>query len=336
MGTQSVIQSVSAGELFDYLNSSFHMVWETCQNSRKRNITSDAIRTEHSDLAGFLNLIHLHKVQLIGPEEISWLDALDARSRWEALIQLQNLDVLAMIVCDGQTLPGDLVESTNETGIPVWSSRESGIELLSHIQHYLTQQLAQVITYHGVFMEVFSVGVIITGASGTGKSELALELISRGHRLVADDAPEFSKIAPDTLAGHCPEVLTDCIEVRGLGILNVRAMFGDSAVITTKYLKLIVHLELMTEEMFLKDAETARLTGSESSVNLLGIDIPMTTLPVAPGRNLAVLVEAAVRNHALKMQGYHSADKFIERQRRIMQDDPESHEAAEPGESDGQ
>lgn len=324
MGTQSVVQSVSAADLFDFLSSNFHIVWETCQNSRNRNITSDAIQSEHSDLAGFLNLIHMHKVQLIGPEEISWLDALDARSRWEALIQLQNLDVMALIVCDAQTLPGDLVESTNETGIPVWSSRESGIELLAHIQHYLTLQLAQVITYHGVFMEVFSVGVIITGESGTGKSELALELISRGHRLVADDAPEFSKIAPDTLAGHCPDILKDCIEVRGLGILNVRAMFGDSAVITTKYLKLIVHLELMKEDMFLKDAEQARLTGSESSVNLLGIDIPMTTLPVAPGRNLAVLLEAAVRNHALKMQGYHAADKFIERQRQIMQDDSDT------------
>ena len=112
MGTQSVVQSVSAADLFDFLSSSFHIVWETCQNSRNRNITSDAIQSEHSDLAGFLNLIHMHKVQLIGPEEIRWLDALDARSRWEALIQLQNLDVMALIVCDAQTLPGDLVEST--------------------------------------------------------------------------------------------------------------------------------------------------------------------------------------------------------------------------------
>lgn len=324
MATGGIRQTLTASELFDYLNQGFSLLWETCSGAGNRQLHSDTVESSQSDLAGFLNLIHNHKVQLIGPDEIRWLDALDARSRWETLIQLQNLDVLALIITDGQPLPGDLVEATNESGIPIWSSVDPGVELLSHIQHFMTRQLAQQITCHGVFMEVFSVGVIISGASGTGKSELALELISRGHRLVADDAPQLSKIAPDTLTGHCPELLRDCLEVRGLGILNVRAMFGDSAVITSKYLKLIIHLELLSPEMFQGELEENRLVGNISSKQLLGIDIPMITLPVAPGRNLAVLVEAAVRNHALKLQGYHAAEEFMMRQRRMLSQGAES------------
>jgi len=319
-------QTLTASGLFEYLKQGFEVIWETCPGALNRQIHSDAIESSQSDLAGFLNLIHNHKVQLIGPDEIHWLDSLDARSRWETLTQLQNLDVLALIITDGQQLPGDLVEATNETGIPIWRSADRGVELLSHIQHFMTRQLAQQITCHGVFMEVFSVGVIISGASGIGKSELALELISRGHRLVADDAPQLSRIAPDTLTGHCPELLRDCLEVRGLGILNVRAMFGDSAVITSKYLKLIIHLELLNPDMFQGELEENRLVGNISSKKLLGIEIPMITLPVAPGRNLAVLVEAAVRNHALKLQGYQAADEFMSRQRRMMSQEDESDE----------
>ena len=170
-------------------------------------------------------------------------------------------------------------------------------------------------TLHGVFMDVLGMGVLIMGDSGTGKSELALELVSLGHRLIADDAPEFSRIASETISGSCPFGMNAFLEVRGLGILNVQALFGDSAIKKDKYLRLIVHLEQMTPERLRK---IDRLQGDYRLRNVLGVDIPEIWLPVAPGRNLAVLLECAVRNHSLKIQGYNAADDFCEQQRQAM------------------
>jgi len=172
------------------------------------------------------------------------------------------------------------------------------------------------VTLHGVFLEVFSIGVLITGEPGSGKSELALELVSRGHRLVADDATEFTLIAPDVIDGACPDLLQDLLEVRGLGVLNIREMFGHTAVKPSKYLRLVIHLKpmLVGEET---DAMT-RLTGDVSRRNVLDVDVPKITIPVAPGRNLAVLVEAAVRSHVLKSKGIDPAQTFIDRQAHQM------------------
>ncbi|HDN27722.1 MAG TPA: HPr(Ser) kinase/phosphatase, partial [Thioploca sp.] len=170
-------------------------------------------------------------------------------------------------------------------------------------------------TLHGVFMDVLGMGVLIMGDSGTGKSELALELVSRGHRLIADDAPEFSKIGPQIISGASPFGMNAFLEVRGLGILNVQALFGDSAIKKDKYLRLIVQLEQMTPERL---QNIDRLQGDYRVRHILGVDIQEIGLPVAPGRNLAVLLECAVRNHSLKVQGYNAADEFCELQRQAM------------------
>jgi HPr kinase/phosphorylase len=175
--------------------------------------------------------------------------------------------------------------------------------------------LAQRTTLHGVFMDVLGVGVLIMGDSGTGKSELALELVSRGHRLIADDAPEFSRVDMDTISGTSLWGLTPFLEVRGLGILNVQALFGDSAIKREKHLRLIVQLEQMTPER-LRNID--RLQGDYRGRRVLGVDIPEIGLVVAPGRNLSVLLECAVRNHSLKVQGYNAADDFCERQQQAM------------------
>ena len=167
---------------------------------------------------------------------------------------------------------------------------------------------------------VFSIGVLITGDSGSGKSELALELITRGHRLIADDAPVMTLIAPDILDGTCPELLQDCLEVRGLGVLNVRAMFGDSAIKSNKYLRLIVHLDLAAFENAAARNEIDRLHGDVSYRNILGLEVPVITIPVAPGRNIAVIVEAAVRNHNLKLKGYDAAAEFLKRHEDFLTD----------------
>ena len=177
---------------------------------------------------------------------------------------------------------------------------------------YLARGLARQITLHGVLMEVNSIGVLITGESGTGKSELALELITRGHRLVADDAPEFTLIAPDVIDGTCPEMLRDLLEVRGLGVLNVREMFGHTAVKPSKYLRLIVHLQPMTQTG--ADDAMKRLYGDVGYRDVLDVAIPQIVIPVASGRNIAVLAEAAVRSHMLKSKGLDPAQTFVDRQ----------------------
>lgn len=166
-------------------------------------------------------------------------------------------------------------------------------------------------TLHGVFMSVFDLGVLITGDSGLGKSEVALGLVSRGQCLVADDAPRFTRVDDQTIQGHCPAVLQDFLEVRGLGILNIRALFGQASIVPVKPLAFIVHLMQSTDIDF---AGTDRLHGIRRLKPILGVDIPEVTIPVAPGRSLAVLVEIAVRNEMLKRQGYNASDDFIQRQ----------------------
>ena len=168
---------------------------------------------------------------------------------------------------------------------------------------------------HGVFLDIHGLGVLLTGDSGVGKSELALELISRSHCLIADDAIEFSQQGPDEVLGTCPEALRDFLEVRGLGVLNIRAMYGDGVIQASKDLCLIVHLERMASE---KIQQVDRLKGCYGHQRILGIEVPMVTLPVASGRNLAVLVEAAVRHHILLRKGYNASDEFIARHQQIL------------------
>ncbi len=200
--------------------------------------------------------------------------------------------------------------------MPIICSSLTSNELIDKLRYYLTQALVEKEILHGVFMEVISAGVLITGQSGLGKSELALDLVSRGHRLIADDAPEFARIGPDTIKGTCPELLQNFLEVRGLGILNIREMYGDSAIKSNKYLNLII--ELFPPASNTSKSES-RIQLLEKTKNVLGVSVPTISLPVAPGRNLAVLVEAAARNNILIKDGYNAGEDFIERQKNAMQ-----------------
>jgi HPr kinase/phosphorylase len=190
-------------------------------------------------------------------------------------------------------------------------------ELVNYLQYFIARSLANSTSLHGVFMEVFTIGVQISGNPGCGKSELALELITRGHRLIADDAPAFTQISPEIIDGTCPAALQDCLEVRGLGVLNVRQMFGDAAIKLNKFLRLIIHLRVPGGAE--KTTPTDRLAGDTSSQKVLELDIPCISLQVLPGRNLAVMVEAAVRDFMLKMKGYDASAAFIERHARLLQ-----------------
>ena len=281
-----------------------------------RALDPGATQTRRPSLIGYLNVIYPNKVQIIGSEELKYLDALDSRQRWKVMHKIAASEPVALIVTRDQPVPSDLRDIAEETGTPLWSSSKRGHELLTWLQYHLARMLAPRITLHGVFLEVFSIGVLITGEAGSGKSELALELISRGHRLVADDAPEFTLIAPDVIDGTCPELLQDLLEVRGLGVLNVLEMFGHTAVKPSKYLRLVIHLKPWRDGE-VEDALT-RITGDTGHRDIFEVPVPMITLPVAPGRNLSVLVEAAVRSHMLKSKGIDPAQTFIDRQAHQM------------------
>ncbi|MEO5628859.1 MAG: HPr(Ser) kinase/phosphatase, partial [Thermomonas sp.] len=268
-------------------------------------------------LAGYLNTIYPNKVQILGTEELAWLDGLDARQRWEIIQKLINYRPLALVISKNQPCPDDLRIAAEESDTPLWGSPRRGHELLNHLQYRLARTLAPRVTMHGVFMEIYSIGVLITGESGSGKSELALELVTRGHRLVADDAPEFTQIAPDVLDGTCPEMLQDMLELRGLGVLNIRQMFGDTAIKRNKYLRLVVHLSKPSLEP--KPDGLERLTGDIGRRRLLDLDVPMITLPVMAGRNLAVLTEAATRMHILRSKGVDPAAAFMARHSHFLE-----------------
>ena len=308
--------TISARQLFDQLQEKLGLRWVAGQRGEARKLESGGMLARRPSLVGYLNTIYPNRVQIIGTDELAYLDGLEPRQRWETLAKITNANPLALVLTKDQACPPDLRDAAGETDTPLWVSPRRGHDLLTYLQYHLARALAPRATLHGVFMEVYSIGVLLTGDSGVGKSELALELITRGHRLVADDAPEFTQIAPDVIDGTCPELLQDMLEVRGLGILDISEMFGDTAVKRTKYLRLIVHLERQDPQTDPKPVD--RLYGDISHRRVLELDIPLITLPVAAGRNLAVLVEAAVRSHILKGKGIDAAQTFIDRQAHQM------------------
>ncbi len=268
-------------------------------------------------LAGFLNLIHPNKVQVLGEAEIRFLDQQSETERRQTVALLLQSNPMIVLVGDGLQMPESIVDGAAGTETALMGSGLPAYELVNYLQYHIARSLAHRTTLHGVFMEVFTIGVLITGEPGCGKSELALELITRGHRLIADDVPEFTQISPDIIDGTCPETLQDCIEVRGLGVLNVRQMFGDAAIKLNKFLRLIIRLELPHDPK--QPATSDRLKGDSGSLKVLELEIPSITLQVRAGRNLAVMVEAAVRDFMLKMKGFDASAAFVDRHARLLQ-----------------
>jgi HPr kinase/phosphorylase len=289
--------------------------WVAGQQGAQRCFSKRSTTSGSPALVGYFNLIHPNQAQVLGKTELDYIQQLGQDSFQEACKKLFEDKSIVILVTDDQKPPPQFIELAEQYKLPLIRTRLTSYEVLTNLRYYLTHKLANRLILHGVFLEVLSMGVLLTGESGTGKSELALELISRGHRLIADDAPEFARIAPDIINGNCPSLLQDFLEVRGLGVLNIRAMYGDSVIQNSKYLGLIIHLiSAQNDTRSIQD----RLQINQQVQHILGLDIPVITIPVAPGRNLAVLVEAAVRNHLLRLNGYDAGEDLSARQQRIM------------------
>ncbi|CAM4402980.1 HPr(Ser) kinase/phosphatase [Bordetella tumbae] len=294
-------------ELIDDNVGDIPLNWIAGQNAAQRAIPDDGMAA--ADLVGHLNLIHPSRVQVFGQEEIAYYQRIDRRRRTHLMDELLLGGVPAILLADGLTPTQDLIDQCEQHQVPLLSTPVAAAQLIDLLRIYLSKKLAPTTTVHGVFMDVLGLGVLITGESGLGKSELALELISRGHGLVADDAVEFSRIAPNMIEGHCPPLLQNMLEVRGLGLLDIRTIFGETSVRRKMRLKLIVHLVRATAQ-----DKFERLPLQDITQDMLGLPVRKVMLQVAAGRNLAVLVEAAVRNTILKLRGIDTLGEFMERQ----------------------
>jgi HPr kinase/phosphorylase len=306
---------LSAESIIVNLASKIELTWVSGAEDPERPLHEIDVN-EHATLIGHLNLIHSNIIQVIGKTECDYLGSLDDDFRKSTLTQLFTNKTVAIILADGLPVPELLSEYSNKYNVPVLSCTTNSNDVVDAARFYLHKLFSDKEIVHGVFMEVLDIGVLITGASSVGKSELALELITRGHRLVADDAPEFTRIGLDILDGRSPSMLRGFVEVRGLGVLNIREMYGDNAVKTHKYLRLIIHMENMNDSNL---NEFNRLRGNTEARKILDVDIPVTVIPVAPGRNLAVIVEAAVRNHILRHNGYDASQQFIDLQQQAIE-----------------
>jgi len=310
--------SISAERLFEEHREALRWEWIAGHAHPERRFDEAAVRDAQSaaDLVGYLNYIHPYRVQIVGRREVAYLsqNGVDIQDQDRRISRIVTLEPPVIIVADDCVPPPRLVAMCDRAEIPLFRTTESAGHVIDLVRGYLSQLFANRTTRHGVFMDILGLGVLLTGESGLGKSELGLELISRGHGLVADDAVDFFRIAQTAIEGRCPELLLNLLEVRGIGLLDIKAIFGETAVRRKMRLKLIVHL--VRKETMERDFE--RLPYEPLHEDVLGMPVRKVVIAVDAGRNLAVLVEAAVRNTILQLRGIDTYKEFVERHQRAI------------------
>lgn len=302
---------ISIARLFEDNQSRLKLEWRAGRDGADKTLNSELTKDSSQGLIGHLNFIHPNLIQVLGISEIQHLDSLDSAACNTILKQAATRELACFIVAGATRIPQPLLDVAAATSTPLLASPMPSVELMWMLRPYLARELAESTTVHGVMLDVLGMGVLITGESGAGKSELALELISRGSGLIADDVVELYRVGPESIDGRCPALLKDFLEVRGLGVLNIRTIFGEAALRPHKALKLIVNLERPGGH---GAPPMERLPLKPGAENVMGVEIRKVSIPVAAGRNLAVLTEAAVRNYVLQLRGIDSTREFIERQ----------------------
>jgi HPr kinase/phosphorylase len=306
---------ISVHQLYQENRRKLKLSWVAGKAGADNILTSDTVSKPSLALIGHTNFVFSNRVQVLGCAEMDYLRSLSNQELNLAISNLFSTELAAIIVSNGEKVPEALLTSADKTRTPLFTSTIRSPSLMDSLTHYLTQAFAEKTSEHGVFIEVQGFGVLIKGNPAVGKSELALELISRGHRLIADDIVDLYRVSPERVEGRCPALLQDFLEVRGLGILNIRALFGDNAVKPTKPLDLIIHLEL-AETIAPQNLDRIEIKSLHETI--LGLKIQKVVIPVAAGRNIAVLVEVAVRNHMLLLRGINGTKQFIDRHAREL------------------
>ena len=307
---------ISADVLFEEFRGKLRWNWVAGLSASDRPFDEVAVRAARSgaDLVGYLNYIHPYRVQILGEREIAYIIKGNTADCVRRVSRIVTLEPPFLVLADGQTAPDELLAMCERAQIPMFATAESAAFVIDVLRAYLSKHFADRTSMHGVFMDILGLGVMITGESGLGKSELGLELISRGNGLVADDAVDLFRINQATIEGRCPDLLQNLLEVRGIGLLDIRAIFGEPAVRRKMRLTLIVHL--VRKETLERDYE--RLPHEPLIQDVLGVPIRKVVIQVVAGRNIAVLVEAAVRNSILQLRGVDTYQEFIARHRRAM------------------
>lgn len=270
-----------------------------------KEVTSTEIHRPGVELTGYFNFYPSWRVQLMGQTETSFLARMSSEERLIIMRRLCQKETPCFIVARRIEPPIELIKACQEAGIPLLQATSKTTRVSSNVTNFLESRLAERISMHGVLVDVFGMGVMITGDSGVGKSETALELIQKGHRLVADDRIDLYQHDDDTLMGEAPSILRHLIEIRGIGIMDVMTLFGAGAVKQSNEVNLIVNLELWT-----KEKKFERLGSDEELVTILDVQIPRISVPVKTGRNLAIIVEMAAMNYRAKTMGYNAAETF--------------------------
>ena len=312
--------AISANVLFEAFRSRLQWQWVAGLGASERRFDEVAVRAARSgaDLVGYLNYIHPYRVQILGEREIAYVANASEEDSTRRIQRIVTLEPPVLVLADGQVPPPGLLRMCEDAQIPMFSTQGSSAFVIDVLRAYLSKHFADRVSMHGVFMDILGLGVLITGESGLGKSELGLELISRGNGLVADDSVDLYRINQATIEGRCPDLLQNLLEVRGIGLLDIRAIFGETAVRRKMRLKLIVHL--VRKETLERDYE--RMPHEPLTQDVIGIPVRKVVIQVVAGRNIAVLVEAAVRNTILQLRGIDTYQEFVDRQRRAMEYGP--------------
>ncbi|PGT79232.1 HPr(Ser) kinase/phosphatase [Bacillus sp. AFS040349] len=280
-----------------------------------RPITTSDLSRPGIEMAGFFTYYPKERVQLLGKTELSFFHQLSAQEKKHRMDELCTDITPAIIVTREMETPQELIDASEREGVPVLRSSMKTTRLSSHLTNFLEGKLAPTTAVHGVLVDIYGVGVLIIGKSGVGKSETALELVKRGHRLVADDCVEIRQEDKDTLIGSAPELIEHLLEIRGLGIINVMTLFGAGAVRSFKRITLVINLELWDQ-----NKQYDRLGLEEDKMRIIDSDVTKLTVPVRPGRNLSVIIEVAAMNHRLKRMGVNAAEQFTNKLAGVIED----------------
>ncbi|MBU9722249.1 MULTISPECIES: HPr(Ser) kinase/phosphatase [Bacillaceae] len=280
-----------------------------------RPITTSDISRPGMEMAGYFTYYPAKRIQLLGKTELSFFSKLTNEEKKDRMVRLCTYDTPSVILSRGLDAPEELIDAANEVGVPVLRSDMTTTRLSSQVTNYLETQLAPMTAMHGVLIDIYGVGVLITGSSGVGKSETALDLVRRGHRLVADDSVEIKQEHDGVLVGQAPDLIKHLLEIRGLGIINVMTLFGAGSVRNFKRIGLSIHLELWDQKK-----QYDRLGLEEDMLKIFDTEIPKMTVPVRPGRNLAVIIEVAAMNFRLKRMGINAAEEFTEKLANVIEE----------------